>query len=466
MRSKYLLTLGMTTLFMIVGCSLPPRPVPGEMIASATGLSSPIAFREEGEAAESETASPEVLSFTEAIRLGLSHSPGLQAALARVRMSEAEADQAWLLPNPVLSISLRRPTSGGRPMVDAMLGEDLLGLIQRPGLIRQADQQLRAEAARAVEAALDALAEVQEAYVAAQALDALVAELVAQRGIVEQILELAQQRLTVGVGGYLDVSSAEQRHVELETEISQRVLEQKQARLTLARLIGDPSGEATWELLPWRPELPTGANDSTWVEAALNLRPEVQAKRWELAALGTEEGLRWSAAIEGTEVGVEGEREGGEWAVGPSLSVPLPIFDLGQARRRRARAAVSLASHELTQARRMVIEEVRSAHAAYLATRPIAEKVRRELVPLAELKLRQSESQFGSGDMGLIEVLLAEQELRMARTRLIELDQKSAASLIRLERAVGGPHAAAELSPSGPSPPPGEETPPQQEPTP
>ena len=176
--------LGMTSLFVLTGCSPPPRPVAEEMIASAAGLSAPIAFREEGEDAESQEPSTEVLSFTEAIRLGLSHSPGLQAALARVRMSKAEADQAWLLPNPVLSISLRRPTAGGRPSVEAMLGEDLLSLIQRPGLIRQADQQLRAEAARAVEAALDALAEVQEAYVTAQALDALVEELVAQRGVV------------------------------------------------------------------------------------------------------------------------------------------------------------------------------------------------------------------------------------------------------------------------------------------
>jgi outer membrane protein TolC len=114
----------------------------------------------------------------------------------------------------------------------------------------------------------------------------------------------------------------------------------------------------------------------------------------------------------------------------------------------------------------MVIEEVRRAHAAYLATGPIAEKVRAELVPLAELKLRQSEFQFTSGDAGLTEVLLAEQDLRTARARLIELEQQSATSRIRLERAVGGPRAAAELSPSGPSaPPPGEESPPQKEPT-
>lgn len=457
MASKHLMTLGAAALVALAGCSLPPRPEPEALIAAAASLPDPIAFRSEGEDAESKEATPGMLSFAEAVRLAFIHDPGLQAALSRVRISEAEADQAWLLPNPVLSVALRRPTSGGRPMVDAMLGEDLLSLIQKPGLIRAADQKLRAEAARAVEAALNTLVAVQEAYVTAQALDALVEELLAQRAIIGHVHELAQQRLTVGEGTFLEVTSAEQRQVELETEISERIVEQRQARLLLARLIGDPTGEAAWTLSPWHPEpLPDGT-EAAWVATGLDRRPEIQAKRWELAALGTEAGLQWSAALEGTEVGVEGEREEGEWAVGPSLSVPIPIFDLGQARRRRARAAVSQASHELTQARRVVIEEVRRALVAYLATGPIVEKVRTELLPLAELKLRQSESLFTSGEAGLTEVLLAEQDLRMARSRLVELELKSVTSRVRLERAAGGPQAAAELFPSGESTlPPGE----------
>jgi outer membrane efflux protein len=96
----------------------------------------------------------------------------------------------------------------------------------------------------------------------------------------------------------------------------------------------------------------------------------------------------------------------------------------------------------------MFIEEVRRAHAAYLATGPIVERVGRVLVPLAELKLRQAELRFTAGEAGLTEVLSAEQDLRRARASLIELEQKSAAALIRLERAVGGPQAAAGLFPS------------------
>lgn len=436
------MTLWAMTLLMLAGCDLSPRPEPEALIASAAGQDEPIAFQAVGEDDSAGETSPESLGFAEAVRLALEHDPRIQAALARVRIAEADADQAWLLPNPVLSVTVRWASGGGRPMVDAMLGEDLLALIQKPGLIRAADQRLRAEAARAVEAAIETLAEVQEAYVMAQALDALVEELIAQRAIVAHVLELAQQRLTVGEGTLLEVTSAAQRQVELETQLSEKSLEQRQARLTLARLIGEPGGQAAWRLSPWKPGPLSHASEADWIEAALRNRPEVQARRWELAALGTEEGLQWSAPFEGTEVGVESEREGGETAVGPSVSVPLPVFDLGQARRRRARAAVSEASHELTQARRTVIEEVRRAHAAYLATVPIAERVRRELVPLAESKLRQAELQFTSGESGLTEVLLAEQDLRAARVSLIELEQKSASALIRLERSVGGPAAA------------------------
>jgi outer membrane protein TolC len=118
--------------------------------------------------------------------------------------------------------------------------------------------------------------------------------------------------------------------------------------------------------------------------------------------------------------------------------LPLPLFDWGQARRGKADAAVSEASHELTQAERAVVEEVRRAHAVFTATLPIADAIRTQLVPLAELRMNQAEAQLTAGEAGLSDVLLAEQDLRSARMRLIEMDRKGALALISLERAVGG----------------------------
>ena len=97
----------------------------------------------------------------DAVERAMRHDPGLQAALARVRAALAEADQARLLPNPVLSVALRFPEAGaGKPVIEAGLAADLLSVLQQPGRIKAADHRLRAASAEALTTALDLLFEV------------------------------------------------------------------------------------------------------------------------------------------------------------------------------------------------------------------------------------------------------------------------------------------------------------------
>src|SRR6185503_474242 len=100
--------------------------------------------------------------------------------------------------------------------------------------------------------------------------------------------------------------------------------------------------------------------ESGWIASALQHRPEVQANRWELAALGDDLGAGRFGAFDGSQVGVDAERDDG-WTVGPSVTVPIPLLDWGQARRAKLNAQRIEAQHRLTQARRQVVEEVRRA---------------------------------------------------------------------------------------------------------
>src|SRR5204862_31155 len=62
---------------------------------------------------ESPPADGDALSLPHAVRLALSHDPRVRAALAKVRVAEAEANQALLLPNPILTLDVRYPFSHG-----------------------------------------------------------------------------------------------------------------------------------------------------------------------------------------------------------------------------------------------------------------------------------------------------------------------------------------------------------------
>ena len=424
---------------LLLGCAgSSPVPDISDRAASAAGIADAIRFTAIGEPIDVANSGPETLTLRDAVERTLRHSPEVQAALARAMSARADADQARLLPNPILSVILRFPEDGGPLDVEAGLTADLVSLLSRRGRVGAADNHLRAAATAALTQVLDVLAEVRQRYVGVQTLDAAVGVLQDRLRLVDRLVSLAESRVA-GPGTRLDVITLQTQQVDLQSVIAERELELRQERLALARLIGEPSGPADWRLAPWHVDREISMSESEWVDLALKNRPEVQAQRFELAALGAELRLvRW-AAWDGADAGVDAERGNGNWSVGPSVSTPLPLFDFGQARRRRAQAAMIEGRHNFTQIQRQVVEGTRQAYSAYSVSLANLERVRDRLVPLSEQRRNQAEAQFKAGKIDVTGLLLAEQELRAARIRLLELQRARTEALIKLERAVGGP---------------------------
>jgi outer membrane protein TolC len=419
-------------------------------VAAAVGVpSDAIAFRREGGDDDVSTPPSGALALPESIRRSLEHSPELQAALARVRSAESEALQSRLLPNPVLSVVLRFSVETGTPNIETGLAQELVSLLGRPGRARVADSRLRAAAAETLTTALDVVTEVRERYAGVQSLDALIGLLEDRRRLFDRLLELARARQAAGEGTPLDVLTLQAQRVELDTEVADRELERRSQRLALSRLMGQPSGSADWVVSPWSSP-GRAAGEVEWVAAALEHRPEVQAKRWELAAREAELAQTKLTPFDGASVGVAAERDDG-WSAGPSLDTPLPVFDTGQARRAAAEAAVIGARHGLTRSRRAVTEEVRQAHATLLASQGNLDRVTKQLIPLQQRRLDQAEAQYRAGETDITALFLAEQELRAARAKQVELERRTSESLIRLERAVGGPGVVTSQRLAGPA---------------
>lgn len=438
------------------GCAVTPQwPNPEATAARLTGESALIAVDTTGGSLDALPPAGESLRRADAIRMALTTSPAIQAALARVRQAYAEAHQERLLPNPVLTVVLKFPVSGGAPTVEPGIAADLLALLQKPGKVEAADHRLRAASAEAVVVVLDVLALVQDRYAQVQSLEAVMPVLEERRRLTERLLDVARSRLKGGEGTRLDVTTLETQKIELEVEIAERQLERREARLELARLIGRPSGATEWRLEGWSEPVPGDAEERAWVQAGLDHRPEIAAKMWELRALGVEfRQARWGV-FAGTEVGAEAEgtAESGadDWSLGPALVVPLPIFDWGQAKRDLVSARQLESAHQLTDARRQVVEEVRRSHAAYRTAVDARKRVREELIPLLERRRSEAESQYRAGQSDIIPLILADQDLQTARAKLIELERRTAVSQSRLQRAVGGPGVSAASPATQPS---------------
>lgn len=436
-------------LLLVAGCATRPSRAELDAALVKAGVSETIVFKVHGGPVDVAGESSPVLTLPEAVRRTLGSDPDVQAALARVRAAEADADQERLLPNPIVSVVSRFPEDSGKPVIEADLGFELLSLLQRPGRISAADHRLRGASAEAVAVVLDSIAEVEERYAAVQSLDAQVPVLQEQRALLDRLHGLARDRLNKGEGTRLDVTTLETQQLALEVEIAQKRLARRQERLTLARLLGEPSGAAGWTLSPWSAPAQV-ATEGAWVSAALTRRPEVASQRWELAALGVETRLARFSPFEPAEVGVKAERDVGEpWTVGPAISAPVPLFDWGQAKRAKAAALRSEAEHKLTKVQRTVVEEVRKAHAAYVESLGALALARDRLVPAQERRRRETEDAYKAGLTDVTALVLADQDLLASKAKLIELEEQASSALVKLERAVGGPGVAAGLRDAG-----------------
>lgn len=420
------------------GCAALRKPETEVAIASAVGRGALVEFRTEaGPLDEPLDLGSGALSLESAVRLGVERDPGLQAALARVRIALADSKQARLLPNPVLTVLVRFPVDGGRVEFEASLVASVVSAMLAPSRARMADERLRSASEDAVTGALDLVMEIEQVYAAAQASDEVLALLRQREALLERLIALAEDRLAVGEGIRTDVTSLRAQRVELDIEVAESRRRGREARVRLARLVGAPSDGAAWTLDAWTAPAPGGAPVDAWVAVALRSRPEIASIRHELGALGVAIDIaRWEA-LEGLEAGVEAE-DTNEDTIGPLVSVPVPIFDSGGVRRERTNAQISEAAHRLTEQRRKVVEEVRLAHDALAASLANLERVRDGLLPLQERRRVEVEAAFRAGQESVTPLLLAEDDLKRARVRLVDLEEGAATAHARLRRAAGG----------------------------
>jgi len=444
-----------------IGCQPAPR-VDTEAAAAmgdAIGLPDAVQFRKLGAdgAPLDEPAEAGQLTLATAMQRSVLTDPTLQAALARVRIAVADSDQARLLPNPVMFVVVR--WGAGSPQVEASFVQDFMQALQIPRRASAADNRLRAAAADAVTVALDVAAEVQQRYAAAQSASALVPALRARMQVVERMAAIADDRLSVGEAGAGDVATLGAQRVSLQVDIDTAVLAEREARIRLARAIGEPSSSADWRLDPWTPPAADPQPESAWVNVALARRPEIQAIAWKLAALGDDKALAhllpWDEddallplpnPWEPASAGVDFQKQDGS-AIGPSIATPVPIFDMGQARRARVTAEVQEARHDLLNTRRQVIEEVRTAYQTLLASAANQRRIREQLLPLQERRRSIADAAYRVGESDVTTLFLAEHDLQLAQAQVIAVELQASNARVRLQRAVGG--AAAERSLAG-----------------
>jgi cobalt-zinc-cadmium efflux system outer membrane protein len=191
----------------------------------------------------------------------------------------------------------------------------------------------------------------------------------------------------------------------------------RQSREESNILMGLWGNQTKWEAdqrLPEIPDEPIQREDleRVAVERSMDL---INARQRIIVAANDFGFNRSTALLPELDAGPKGERSDGSWDVGPTLEVPLPLFDQGQARISRAAAELRRAQHEYYALAVRIRSTARAVQDRMEGARDRSLYYRDILLPLRERIVNEAQSQYNAMQLGPFQLLNArEQQIETA----------------------------------------------------
>ena len=395
------------------------------------------------------------LTAEDAVQVALLNNLSLQATYQDLGVAQADLVQAGLLQNPVLS--LERRFSGQAAEIDIV--QDLIGLLAVPLRKRVAGAQFEAAKRRVGQAVLDTAAETREAFYEYQAAEQT---LEMRRVVLEAAsasADAARRLHDAGNTNDLDLANEQKLAAQARLDLADAERQAVQARERLTTVMGvwGPPA-ASWKVAPRLPDPPPGTDlaQEGLEGLAISRRLDLAAERQEIIAAAQSLGLtRAFRYVPEITVGGHYEHEiDPQHSVGPSVQFTLPLFDQGQAQVAKGQALLRQAQVRYAARAVEIRSRVRAAFSRMAHARARAEYYRREVLPLQQKILDQTQLQFNGMFVGVFQLLQAKQAQINAGREYIESLRDYWVARAELEKQVGGrlPGSAAGDAPGSPVP--------------
>jgi outer membrane protein len=413
------------------------------------------------------------LSLGDAARLAAAQTAGVQSAEYRVQEAQARVGEArsQLLPQidatpnwtshtlNSASFGFNFPAQPGQPPLLDPNGQ-IIGPVKLYDFRANASQTLFNPAAqrqvRAARAGVDAAgADVATAasqaattaavaYVRVVRADAALSARIADSILAADLLTIAREQLTAGVGVALDVTRAQSQLAGSRAQLIAARNDRDRSRLDLLRSLNLPL-DTPLQLSDSLStlELPEAVNEAAAVDSAMRLRPEIRAADLQLAAAQQQIAAIRARAL--PTVGVFGN----DGPTGLSLQHLLNTYTYGvqvnwsvfEGGRREAQTQEQEAvAREIDVRRRdlrqQVQVDVRGAILDIASAREALDAAR-ERQRLAEQEVQQARERFRAGVAGNADVITASLTLNTARTGLVDALTAYQNARVALARAEG-----------------------------
>ena len=148
---------------------------------------------------------------------------------------------------------------------------------------------------------------------------------------------------------------------------------------------------------------------------------------------------KWSALLSGLEIGVTGDRENdGNWSVGPSASLQLPIFDQGQATGAAARSSLRRAVQDYYATAVEVRAEARIARDRLVDARKRVLYIRDVLLPARHDTVDETMTAYNGMLAGVFQLLSTRQQEMQAHGVFIRALERYWLARVRYEGVLAG----------------------------
>jgi outer membrane protein, heavy metal efflux system len=378
------------------------------------------------------------LTADSAMQVALLNNRNLQASYEELGIAQADLVEAGLLRNPIFTFEKRFPGQA----LEADLLKEFIDILLLPLRKRIAAAQFEAAKLRVGHDILSVAADVRAAFYEHQGDQQLVDLRKTVADATERAAEAALKMHEAGNLRDLDLASEQANHAQAKIEIAKAQANAVQSREKLNKLMGAFGTQTNWTVAPRLSELPGSEVSTAQLESrAIQQRLDLAAARQQFIAEARARGIaRTEAILQGAELGghYEHEIEGGLHSVGPSVNVPIPIFNQGQAAVARSNAKLRQSEQRYLALAADIRSDVRAARDKMLLSRRQVEYFKSTALPTRTRVTEESQLEYNAMQIGPFQLLQAKQEEVKTGAESVEALRDYWVGRAELEKAVGG----------------------------
>src|SRR6266516_5777887 len=439
---KFLLLLAV---FGIVGCAhVDPNPAFAELANTVHLRTGKRVQWNRGSAGDAQAQAAvtsllsRALTADSAVQVALLNNRNLQATYEELGIAQADLVEAGLLRNPIFTFERRFPGQA----LEIDLVQEFIDILLLPLRKRIAAAQFEAAKLRVGHEILTTAAEVRAAFYEHQGDQQLVDLRKTVADATERSAETALRMQQAGNLKNLDLATEQASNAQAKIELAKAQSEAVQTREKLNKLMGAFGVQTNWTVASRLPELPGGEVSTSQLESrAIQQRLDLAAARQQFIAEARARGIaRAEAILQGAEIGAhyEHEIEGGLHSIGPSVNVPIPIFNQGQPAVARSSAKLRQSEQRYLALAADIRSDVRAARDKMLLSRRQVEYFKSTALPTRTRVTEESQLEYNAMQIGPFQLLQAKQEEVKTGAESVEALRDYWVARAELEKAVGG----------------------------